>query len=290
VPIYEQTYRTYDGTLRRRFRWWVMVMQELRVLFAARPFVVLLIAAVLHLSFRIFQVVVYDLLASDPSNPVAVAIRQVAMLEVNESTFFDFLRIQCPLVFFISLYAGSGMICDDFRNNLTEVYFSKPISWRDYALGKIMTLVCIGLALTAVPGILLVVLHNLLAPGWDTISDTWLYPVSIVLFSLVIVVPTALGVLASSALFGSQRFAAISIFMVLFANMALGTALSGMLRRAEYAVLAFPFAVNRVGQHLFHGRIEPGISLGWSTTFVVVVCVLALWIVCRKALRGEVAA
>jgi hypothetical protein len=260
------------------------------VLFAARPFIVLLIVAVMHFSFRVFQVISYDLLASDPNNPIAMTLRNVAMMVVNEKTFHDFLLIQCPLVFLVSLYAGSGMICNDFRNNLMEVYFSKPISWRDYAVGKIMTLVGIGLTLTAVPAIVLVILHNLLAPSWDTLRETSSYPVSIILFSLVIVAPCALGVLASSALFRSQRFAGIGVFMVLFTDSALGTLLPELLRKPHYSVLAFPLAINRIGEHLFHTEHVTGqVSLGGSVAFVGIVCAVALWVVCRKARQGEVA-
>ncbi len=290
MPIYEQMYRSYEGGLRQRLRWGVIVLQELRVLFAARPFIVLLIVAVMHFSFRVFQVISYDLLASDPNNPIAATLRNVAMMVVNEKMFHDYLLLQCPLVFLISLYAGSGMICNDFRNNLMEVYFSKPISWRDYALGKVMTLVGIGLALTAVPAIILVVLHNLLAPSWATLRETSSYPVSITLFSLVIVGPCALGVLASSSLFRSQRFAGIGVFMVLFTNGALGALLAELLHKPHYSVLAFPVAVNRIGERLFHSQhVTAEVSLGGSVAFVAIVCSVALWVVCRRARQGEVA-
>jgi hypothetical protein len=69
VPIYEQTYRAYDGKTLQGFRWWVMVKQELRVLFSSRPFVFLLLFAVIHLSFRVFQITVYDMVNMTESGP-----------------------------------------------------------------------------------------------------------------------------------------------------------------------------------------------------------------------------
>ncbi len=291
MPIYDQTYRAYDGAVRRNLRWLTMVKQEVRVLFTARPFVVLLIAAVLHFSFRVFQIVAYDMLSSNPNNPITQALQNVQMMVVSEATFFDYLRIQSPLVFLICLYAGSGMICNDFGDNLMEIYFSKPLTRRDYILGKSMTLVLLGLFLTAVPCCVLVLLHNLLAPGWDTIKETYFLPWSIFWFSLALVVPCALCVLASSAMFKSQRFASISLFMVLFGDLTLGKMLPELLSNNNYYILAFPLAVNRIGEHLFHQRRTLfDLNWQWSALFVVLVSGAALWIIARRIKRAERAA
>ena len=289
VPIFDQSYRTYDGELRRRFRWWIMVQQELRVLFKNRTFLILLIVTVVHVSLRILQVVAYDILASNPNNPIAMALRSVAMMTIGPRTFFDFLVIQTPLVFLIALLAGSGMICDDFRNNLMEIYFSKPLSWRDYVSGKVMTLLIVGLGITAAPGIGLVLLHNLLAPGWRTLRATWWLPASITAFSLSIVLPAALGVLASSALCRSQRYATIAVFMVVFGNLTFGVVLAEVLHKRNYQILAIPLAINRVGEFLFQRRSTFDLPWGWSALLIGVVCAGALWIVCRKVRQAEVA-
>lgn len=291
MPIYEQTYRSYNGELRRRFRWWTIVKQELRVLFSQRAFVVLMMVALLHFVFRILQVVAYDIIRMDPNNPINAMIQGVALLVVNDSMFYDFLRIQSSVVFLACIFAGSGMICDDTRNNLMEVYFSKPMSWKDYVLGKAMTLTSIGLMLTAVPALILVVLHNLLAPGWKTLEQTYWYPWAILAFSLVIVVPCALGVLASSALLKSQRFASIAVFMILFGNLAMGGILAGSLHKQNYAIIAFPAAIDQLGSLLFKQK-HPLLTLHWAwpALFEAFVCLGCLWIVCRNVKRAEVAA
>lgn len=291
MPVYKQTYRSFDGTVRRRFRWWVIIKQELRILFGVRPFIVLLIMGYMHVCFRILQVVAYDTLASNPNNPLASTLRSVTMLAVNDTMFFDFLRLQASIVFLTTILAGAGMICDDFRNNLMEVYFSKPITWRDYALGKIMTLVLIGLAFTAVPALFLVILHNALAPSWATFQATYWLPPAILLFSLTLVVPCALGVLASSALFSSQRYAAIGVFMVLVGDLVMGQILADVLHQPNYRIIAFPLAIHRVGEELFQQR-RPMFDLSWewSAVFVAAVCLVSMWIVCRKTRRAEVAA
>ena len=290
MPIYDQTYRSYDGTARRRFRWWAMVKQELRVLFRQRPFVYLLIVAMMHFFLRVFQVIAVDIIMTNPNNPLAISLRGIAFLTIDAKMFLEFVRMQALLVFIVSLFAGAGMICDDFRNNLMEIYFSKPLNWRDYVLGKTMTLAAIGLVMTAAPGIFLVVLHNLLAPSLRTLGNTYWLPVPILLFSLVVVLPCALGVLAGSALFKSQRYAAIAVFMVLFGNNIVAVLLSEFLHKRSFLALGLPMSINRVGEFLFaQRRAMFELHWGWSALFITAVCAAALWIVCRCVRRAEIA-
>lgn len=291
MPVYTRTYRSFDGELRRRFRWAVVAKQELKVLVKSRIFMTLVLIAVLHVILRFAQVVQYDVAMRDPNNPLAMALRQIAAIEVNEKMFFSFLSIQAPLVFLICLFAGSGMICSDFSNNLMEVYFSKPITWIDYTLGKILTLVLLGLMLTAVPGIMLAVLHNLLVPGMETFLDSYWWPGAIVAYSLAVVLPCALCILASSALLNSRGSATICVFLVLMADAAMGELLDELLRDKSYLIISFPMAIEKLGQELF--KLDQHVfdlNWGWAFLFVAVVCLGSLWIIARRVRRAEIAA
>ena len=291
MPIYRQSYRTYDGAVRSHFRWWVMIKQELRVLFRTRMFVGLVIMGYLHVCLRVLQVVTFNTLNTSKRNPIVEVLKQAEMFTVSPTTFFDFLRMQSGLVFLGAILAGAGMICDDYKNNLMEVYFSKPMTWKDYAAGKIMTLILIGLSFTAIPGILLIILHNMLAANWETLQATYWLPVSITAFSLALVVPCALGVLACSALSSSQRYASIAVFMILFGNLTVGKLVPDLLHERSYAIIAFPLAINRVGEAMFNAR-RPlfEISWEWSALYIGVVCIVSLWFICARVRRSEIAA
>lgn len=290
MPIYEQTYREYDGQLRHKGRWLIIIQQELRVLIKSKFFLIMMLFALLHVIMRLMQITAYDVIAQDPNSPLALAFNQIADLAVNNLLFFDFVRIQGPVVFLVVLFAGSGMICNDFNNNLVEVYFAKPITWKDYAMGKIGTLLFIGLGLTAIPGILLVGVHNMLLPGMETIKESWWWIIAIIGFSLMIVVPCITAVLASSALIKSKNFAAIAIFMLLMANSAMGVTLGGVLKNNNYFVWAFPMTLNRLGQVMFKDVREPfQTHWGWSLLLVSTVSVVSTMIVCLKIRRAEVA-
>ena len=290
MPVYEQSYRRYEGEVRRRGRWWTIVAQEISILGKSRPFRMMVLAAALHFLLRLFQVIAYDTLRTQQNNPVIIALQQLQMMRVDGKMFSNFIRIQAPLMMITMLYAGAGMICSDVRNNLLEVYFAKPIRWQDYALGKFMTLVLIGLSMTGMPALLLLILHNSFVPGWKTLSETAWLALPITGFSLAVVVPCALCILAGSSLFKSQRFAAIAFFMLLFADMTLGGLLAELMNNPRYLVTAVPIAIYALGDAMFREHnVVIELAWGWCALYVAVVAGAALAIVCHKARRAEVA-
>lgn len=291
MPVYARTYRNYEGTFRRHGRWALVVEQELRILVKGKIFQFLCLAAALHWLLRLFQIVAYDIIIQDPNHPMAPLLQQAKFIIVNEETFFDFLRIQAPLVFLVFVLTGSGMICNDFKNNLMEVYFSKPITWLDYALGKLLTLLIVGLGITAFPAVVLVLQHNLLAPGWETLGATAWWPVQILGFSLVIVLPMALGILACSALLQSQNYAGITAFMILVANGVMAGLLAGFLQSNNYLLLSLPMSLDRIGQAIFNQqRLVFNLGWGWPLAFVTLLSILCTFIIFRKVRRAECAA
>ena len=290
MPLYRKTYRSFEGGLRRHFRWAIVCEQELRGLVRSRVFIALFLLAMLHVLLRFFQIVCYDVVIQNPNNPLTVYLASLQALVVDQQAFYDFVRIQSPLVFVICLYAGMGMISNDFRNNLMQVYFSKPIHWYDYVLGKFFTLLLIGLGLTAFPGSVLVVFHNILAPGIETLSASYWWPLSIISFSLVIVVPCSLFILAGSALMRSQNFAAVSVLMLLVADSAMAAVLAGSLHRPELFLLSFPFSLNHLGESIFlHPRHLYNAGLAWPIVFFLLVCALSGLAVFLRVRRAEVA-
>lgn len=290
MPIFDQSFRPYDGPKKlRRFRWINVVAQEFRVLFGNKFFIALMLLPLLHFCLRVLMVITYDM-AKYMNRDIASVIAQVGTFTVNEKLFLDFLRIQSPLVLLASILAGAGMICDDFRNNLALVYYAKPLNWLDYALGKCATLLIIGLTLTAAPALFLLLLHNLLVPGLETLKNTYWIAGSIVAFSLLVCLTCALGILALSAISISQRFAGIAAFMLLIGDLVFGQTLAEILRTPNCKVIALPLALNRVGESLFRQEILL-FPLSWvySLLFAMAVCALSLWIVCARARRAEFA-
>jgi len=290
MPVYRRTYRHYEGDYVQRFRWWLVVKQEWRVMVKSKIFIGLMLIAQLHTLIRFLQIIAYDVVMQDPNNTFTPFLSQIDLITVNQRMFYDFVQMQAPLMFIYLLYAGSGMICNDFRNNLMEVYFSKPLRWMDYVAGKTIALVLLGLSVNFIPATILVVLHNMLLPSVDLLRESWTWPFALLAFSLLLVVPCALGILASSALLRSQGFAAISVFMVLIVNSSMGAILARLLYDRDYLLIGYPATIYRLGQMLFD---VPGYRFNtgweWSFGFVVVVCVICFAVLARIVRRAEVA-
>lgn len=290
MPIYEHTYREYTGTYWQRFRWWIIIQQEVRLLLKSRFFLLTLLVSLLHFILRLLQITAYDIIAQDPNSDLAMFFANIENLEVNELMFFDYLRMQTFIVFLVILFAGSGMICNDVKNNLMEIYFSKPITWIDYALGKVLGLALIGFTHTLFPATILLIMHNLMLPGVETIKDSAPWMLGIIGYSFSVVLPSTLSVLAASALIKSKNFAAVSMLMILIANSTLGITLGQVLKEPNYIIVSFPMAINRIGQHLFgDARLLFQLRYEWSVLYVVVVCIVMLLIILRRVKKAEIA-
>src|ERR1700674_1565186 len=94
---------------------------------------------------------------------VAANFPQASFLAVSGRTFRDFLDQQELFVFFITVYAGSGLIADDIRANALQLYFSPPVTRTQYAAGKLASLMAALAMVTWVPAMLLLMLEPLFA-------------------------------------------------------------------------------------------------------------------------------
>ncbi len=290
MPIYEQSYRTFEGDTPRRAQWATVAAQEWRANMRSRFLVYLFLAGGFHFLLRVGQIIIFDLLVGDPNHPLSQVFGNLAFLKVDANTFLQFLKIQTPMTFFALLLAGSGMICNDFRNHLMEVYFSKPLTWVDYLLGKLTALVGIGMLLTAVPAVLLVILHNLMDPAWSTLRSTWWLPLPIAGFSLLVLITMAGSVLAASAISRSANVAAVGLFTIVLANTAMAALLPELLHSPDYALVAIPVSIIHVGSAFF--GIPPGDAIGVHVStpllYVTGLAALALAIVARRVRHAEV--
>jgi len=291
MPIYEQTYRRYDGTLRPRFRWMTIVQQEMRILLSRKLFIFLLLLGNFHLVLRVIQVFVLDVASKSPYGPLGDIFANTQFEDTGAWVYFDFIRIQTPLLILTLIYAGSGLICNDFRNNLMEIYFSKPMNWRDYVMGKTMTLVAVGMSITALPALALGGMHVLFVPTLTELKSTLLLAIPTIGFPLIVVGSISLTVLASSALINSSRFAGIAIFLFGSINITFGILLAALAQEQNYLALAFPISLNYLGEIMFQeDRYPLPITIGWfwAALFVAAISGVALAIICRKVRAAEV--
>ena len=120
----------------------------------------------------------------------ATNLPQAAFL-ADARTFRQFLEQQEVFLFFITVYAGAGLIANDRRANALQIYLSKPVSRVEYIFGKFAILAAFLLLVTWVPAVLLLVIQILFSGSFGFFLDNlFLFP-AITVFSFIQVVAVA---------------------------------------------------------------------------------------------------
>src|SRR5262245_19919835 len=145
MPIYEQGYRRYEarGPL-RQVRFWPITREALRLLLSRKAFLALLAASWIQLVIRAVQIWVVTQYP-EPGR----------LLPIDGRLFGQFLSSQLLWVLFLMVFGGAGLIASDLRTGAILVYLSRPLTRRDYLLGKLSVLLLLGLFATLGPALLL---------------------------------------------------------------------------------------------------------------------------------------
>ncbi|MFO8051015.1 MAG: ABC transporter permease subunit [Thermoplasmatota archaeon] len=113
----------------------------------------------------------------------------------------------------LTAVAGSTLISNDLKNNTLALYFSRPITWLDYLLGKWTALFIVLSIITIVPAFVLFVAEvSFMNEGWTFIlSKTWLLGSAMITYTAALVVFTSVA-LAFSSLSKRWIVAGVGIF------------------------------------------------------------------------------
>jgi ABC-2 type transport system permease protein len=276
VPIYEQSYRRHEarGPL-RRVRFWPITREALRLVLARRAFLILLMMSWLPFAMRVIQV--YVITRFPEVNRI---------LPVDGRLFGDFLGWQALIAMFITIFAGAGLVANDLRTGAILVYLSRPLTRRDYVLGKLAVLLLLNLFITLVPALLLYLLALGLAPDqfWKW-SPAWIGP-AIVADSLVISAAVSVIALAISSLSRSARVAGIGFFGLLMGLEITRKTLYAVYGRPETALVSPLGALYSLGVALFDVA-DRAVTLPWLYAAGILALVAAG---CLLVLRSRVRA
>jgi ABC-2 type transport system permease protein len=241
MPIYEQAYRKYQarGPL-RRLRFWPITREALRLLLAKRAFLGLLGLSLLPFVVRAVQVYVVTRF------PEAGRV-----LPIDGRMFGEFLNQQIFFTLLLSVFGGAGLVANDLRTGAILVYLSRPLTRRDYVLGKLGVLLALNLGVTLVPAVLLYGLAVAVVPDqFLRLDHAWIGP-AIALHATVESLVVSLVALAVSSLSKSARVAGLS-----FAGLVVGLetargVLTMISHRPEAQVLSLQNDLRIVGRLLF---------------------------------------
>jgi ABC-2 type transport system permease protein len=276
MPIYDQGYRKYEarGPLRKA-RFWPITREALRLILAKRAFLGLIAVSFLPFVVRVIQVYIVTRF------PEAGRV-----LPVDGRMFGEFLNQQIGFTILLSIFGASGLIANDLRTGAILVYLSRPLTRRDYVIGKLGVPMALNLAATLVPGLLLYVVALTLAPEqfakWALL---WIAP-AVVLHSLVISLVVSLLVLAVSALSRSTRVAGLAFFGLVIGLEVVRGILQFPFEREEAMLLSLQADLKALGKACF-GLVDRSLPLSWPWPALVLVLVaLGCLLVLRKRVRA----
>jgi len=276
MPIYDQGYRRYEARAPlHQIRFWPITREALRMILSKRAFLGLLAVSFLPFIVRVIQVYVVTRF------PEAGRV-----LPVDGRLFGDFLNQQIGFTILLSIFGASGLIANDLRTGAILVYLSRPLTRRDYVLGKLAVPLSLNLAVTLVPGLALYAVALGLAPDqflqWEL---AWIGP-AVVAHAFIISLFVSLLSLAVSALSRSARVAGLAFFGLVFGLEMVRLVVQHGFGRAEAMVVSLLADMRSLGVAFF-GLTDRELTLPWAAPAAVLLLVA---IACLAILRARVRA
>jgi ABC-type transport system involved in multi-copper enzyme maturation permease subunit len=236
MPVYDRSYRHWDGTLSRRALRFVPIASTgiaqaltyrgariLKILWR----LLLLASLVPTLAFLFFNFLLYFRPAWAPP-PLIQTLEQ---LEPYRTLQYPLLLLfNSQFILALTVLVGSGLVGRDRAAGAMPLYLSRPITRLDYALGKFCVLAWFLGALTIAPSLLLWICGVLWSPRPDAFARMAPELPRILVHGGVIIATYASTMLAVSALFRRPMFAGLVWFatfiflpgFLAFASMRLG--------------------------------------------------------------------
>jgi hypothetical protein len=179
--------------------------------------------------------------------------------------FWVFFRFPQPLILAVVVgILAPPLVAQDVRTRAFMLYFSRPMTRIEYILGKMTTVWCYLLTITAVPAMGMYALGVFLSPDFGVLKDTWDLPLRILAASAVLVIPTTALALALSSLTSESRYAAFAWFAIWAVGWVTYAIYYGLLPKSE----ALPYW--RLAS-LYHtlGEVQ-GYVIGLETNFATI--------------------
>lgn len=278
MPIHDQGYRRYGGRREAHGRTWLVItragiMERLR----ERKFLGLLLIA--WLPFLVRTVQLY----------IAANYQQTAQfLGPSAGLFHQFLQQQGIFVFFITMYVGAGLIANDRRANALQIYLSKPLTRVDYVVGKLATLLIFLIAVTWLPGILLLIMQMMFAGNLTFLkANLFLFP-AITAYSAVAVTLAAFTMLALSSLSKSRRFVAVMYAGLIFFTAAMYQALRGITGSRAWLFISPGDVLDVIADKIFRSAGEPPLDFAVALLVVAVLLASSVFVLERRVRGVEV--
>ncbi len=287
ATVREKGYSHWDGKLaERRYPWWPITRTGIRLAFRKKAFKFVFAGAFLP-SF----VALVGLYISERLEDFKAIVRSNETLINVSPKYFKTIFTSDGLLFLIILvlsFAAAGLISDDLKHNSLQLYFSRPLSKRDYLLGKMSVVFFFVLILTAVPGLVLFIFKMIFAGSFKFFLEYPWLPLSILGYSALLTIFFAFYVLLLSASTKNTRYATILVFATyIFSNVLFGI-LMGIFRKPAMALFSISANLQQAGAFLYGQKLPFAFPAVWSFAVLAGICVLSAVVLSRRTRSVEV--
>lgn len=280
MPIHRERYRRREDGIDLRGRAWLVIAANgLRILVRRRAFLFLLILAWLPAIVRAVQIYAA---ANLPS------VSEVGFLAIGVRTFRDFMNQQEPFVFFITVYAGSGLIADDLRARALQLYLSRPVTRTQYLAGKAAILMTALLSVTWLPAMLLLFLVPIFAGSMTFVVENFYLIPAISVYALIHVTVSTFLILALSSLSNSRWFVAVMYAGFAFFTNALFGVIGAAVEGTAFSWVSVFANVRQVGDVLFRQTPRFETPPLVSATVLVAIILASAYVLSRRIRAVEV--
>jgi ABC-2 type transport system permease protein len=222
MPIFEQGYQNWSGTLRgHAWRWLAITRHGVRAALANKWLRWVLLLAWAPAVLLVVVLCLWGLL--EQQSELIVQLRPLLgflppeMLndprthrqEVWTLSYSYFMLYELRLSMLLVLIVGPALISQDLRFNALPLYLSRPLRRRDYFLGKLGVIVAFLGAVTVVPAVIAYFMGLLFSLDLSIIRDTLPLLARTVLFGLIVAVSAGTLMLALSSLSRNSRYVAL---------------------------------------------------------------------------------
>jgi ABC-2 type transport system permease protein len=209
VAVYKRNYKPYIGRVTpHSSRFLVITRYALETLLQSRLLIGLLVACYMFPLFALAAIYLHHNLGA----LTALRVNPENLLPIDNEFFSIFLSVQGAFAFFVTAYAGPGLISPDLTNNALPLYLCRPISRTEYVLGKMAVLFLPLSCITWVPGLLLFVIQAGLAEdgwgsknayiAWGIFAGSWIWIILLALLATALSAWVRWRLAASALLFG----------------------------------------------------------------------------------------
>jgi ABC-2 type transport system permease protein len=206
---------------------------------------------------------------------------------IDNKFFFYFINVQGVLAFFLTAFAGPGLISPDLANGALPLYFCRPFSRAEYVLGKSSVLAILLSEITWIPGfVLFIVQASLAGPQW-TWDHIWILG-SLLVSSLAWITILSLLAMTLSAWVKWRIVAGALLLALMFFGAGFGQAVNAVLQTGFGFFFNLGYLITAIEKALFQYGEGSQISVTSACIALLTYCVVCLWLLMRKVRAYEV--